>query len=520
VTPRLAAWHVALVFTVAVSAFARVPLQTAIDYVADFRNAPQWQHGLAAVDIEAPFPQATHVVEVRRFLGRRIEAPGDLVDWVPGRGFTVRGHSGPLRVESRYSFAREADGTRISLSLTMAARGLARIGEPVLRRSLTRELSLAFERLSPTLDGHVQDASPGAGLTQPVIRPPGAAGPIDPARTLLKLGTAAAGVAVARVAIRAAREQIGLNGKTALVTGASRGLGLLIARELAAGGCQVAICARTKADLQRAEGDLRSRGATVAALPCDVSDEKQAREFVRMAAERLGPPDILVNNAGVIRVGPLGAMTAADFDEALGVMFWGTVYTSLAALEHMRPRRAGNIVNIASIGGKISVPHLLPYGCAKSAVAGFSQGLCCAVADDGISVTTVLPGMLRTGSHLRAGYRGDPAREFAWFALGSSLPLASMDAERAARRIVAAMRRGRAQVVLPAPAAAGIWLNSLFPEAMATMMRRVNRMLPSDEDRGSAEGIAARGQVESRLRQWAAKLGDDAARRLNQIRED
>src|SRR6185437_3822978 len=158
VTPRLAAWHVALVFTVAVSAFARVPLQTAIDYVADFRNAPQWQPGLAAVDIEAPFPQATHVVEVRRFLGRRIEAPGDLVDWVPGRGFTVRGHSGPLRVESRYSFAREADGTRISLSLTMAARGLARIGEPVLRRSLTRELSLAFERLSPTLDGHVQDA--------------------------------------------------------------------------------------------------------------------------------------------------------------------------------------------------------------------------------------------------------------------------------------------------------------------------------------------------------------------------
>lgn len=507
-------------FTVAVSAFTRVPLQTAIDYVADFRNAPQWQRGLTAVETEAPFPLANHVVEVRRFLGRRIEAPGDLVDWVSGRGFTVRGHSGPLRVESRYSFAPEADGTRISLSLTMAARGLARIGEPVLRRSLTRELALAFERLSPTLDSHVQDTAPGAGFTQPAIRPPGASEPIDPTRTLLKIGTAAVGIAVASVALRVAREQVDLQGKTAFVTGASRGLGLLIARELAASGCQVAICARTEADLERAERDLRSRGATVAALPCDVSDEKQAREFVQVATERLGPPDILVNNAGVIRVGPLGAMTAADFDEALGVMFWGTVYTTLAALEYMRPRRAGRIVNISSIGGKVSVPHLLPYGCAKSAVAGFSQGLRSAVADDGISVTTVLPGMLRTGSHLRAGYHGDPEREFAWFALGSSLPLASMDAERAARRIVAAMRSGRAQVVLPASAAAGIWLNSLFPGATATMMRGVNRMLPSDEGRGRAEGFAARSEVESPLQRWAAKLGDDAARRLNQLRED
>jgi short-subunit dehydrogenase len=508
------------VFTVAVSAFARVPPETAMDYVADFRNAPQWQLGLTAVEVDAPFPQARHVVEVRRFLGRRIEAPGDLVDWIPGEGFTVRGHSGPLRVESRYSFAPEANGTRVSLSLTMAARGLARIGEPILRRSLTRELTLAFERLSPVLHNQVKGASPGAGPTQPATRSPVAAGPVDPARTLLKIGTAAAGLAAARVAIRAAHQQVDLQGKTALVTGASRGLGLLIARELAAGGCQVAICARTEADLHRAESELRGRGATVAAMPCDVSDEKQAHEFVRMASEQLGPPDILVNNAGVIRVGPLGAMTAADFDEALGVMFWGTVHTTLAVLPHMQQRQAGNIVNIASIGGKISVPHLLPYGCAKSAVVGFSQGLCCAVADDGISVTTVLPGMLRTGSHLRASYQGDPAREFTWFALGSSLPLASMDAERAARRIVAAMRRGRAQVVLPAPAAAGIWLNSLFPETMATVMRRVNRMLPPDADRSSADGLAARGDVESRLQRWAVKLGDDAARRLNQLGGD
>lgn len=134
------------------SAFARVPLEFAIAYVADFRNAPHWQRGLTNVEVDGPFPAAKYVVEVRQFLGRRIEAPGQLVDWVPGKGFTVRGRSGPLRVESRYSFTSEGGGTRIGLQLTMDARGLARMSEPILRRNITRELGMAFERLGSTLD--------------------------------------------------------------------------------------------------------------------------------------------------------------------------------------------------------------------------------------------------------------------------------------------------------------------------------------------------------------------------------
>jgi short-subunit dehydrogenase len=507
------------VFTVAVSAFARVPLEAAIAYVADFRNAPRWQLGLTDVEVDAPFPVAKTVVEVRRFLGRRIEAPGELVDWVPGKGFTVRGHSGPLRVESRYGFAAEGDGTRVNLSLTMAATGVARLGEPVLRRSITRELTQAFERLGSVLGGGLADP--------PATRPPagqraGREGPSTARRTesratLLRASQATAGLAVGAMAMRAAREQVDLQGKTALVTGASRGLGLLIARELAAGGCQLAICARTARDLDRAAGGLRDRGATVATMACDISDEAQAREFVRMASKELGPPDILVNNAGMISVGPLQAMTMADFEEALGVIFWGTVHTTLAALEHMRDRGSGNIVNIASIGGKISVPHLLPYACAKSAVVGFSSGLRSEVAADGIAVTTVLPGQLRTGSHLRTGYKGDAAREFAWFAVGSSLPLASMDAQRAARRIVAAMRRGRAQVVLPAPAVAGIVLNDLFPTAMSAALSGVNRLLPRSSGTDCSDGAAVREQLGSGSRRWATRLNDEAARRFNQL---
>lgn len=471
-------------FTVSVSAFAPVPVQTAVDYVADFRNAPHWQRGLAAVETDGPFPAARKVVEVRRLLGRRIEAPGELVTWEPGAGFTVRGGSGPLRAESRYGFVPEGDGTRITLQLTMSAAWPLRAIEPLLRRSLTRELDTAIRLLADILDGF-------AGR-------PSETRPVSPPHTARPGGH-------------------DLRGATALVTGASRGLGYLIARELAEQGCQLALCARTAADLDRVAGDLREYGAKVVTMACDIGDRAQAEDFVRMAEAELGPPDILVNNASVMQVGPLGAMTDADFQEALQVMFWGTVHTTLAALTHMRGRRSGNIVNIASIGGKMSIPHLLPYSCAKSAMIGFSQGLRTEVADDGIRVTTVLPGMLRTGSHLRASYKGDPAREFAWFAVGSSMPLATMDAERAARRIVAVMRRGRAQIVLPGPAVTGIWLQALFPAAMATAMRRVNRLLPKDTGGGQAEGIAIRGPAQSRLRHLATLLNDEAARRFNQI---
>jgi Polyketide cyclase / dehydrase and lipid transport len=144
------------VFTVEVSAFAQVPLAVAVAYVADFRNAPDWQRGLTGVQTDGPFPASRTVIEERRFFGRRITAPGELVAWDPAAGFTVRGHSGPLTVESSYGFASEADGTRISLHLTMAGRGIARVAEPLLRRGLTRELQVAFQRLSRILDGQMR----------------------------------------------------------------------------------------------------------------------------------------------------------------------------------------------------------------------------------------------------------------------------------------------------------------------------------------------------------------------------
>jgi uncharacterized membrane protein len=140
-------------FTVNVSCLVDRPLRHVFDYLADFRNAPTWQPQLDSVRLDGgPFPVGKQVVEIHHFLGVRVEALGDLVDWQPLNGFTVRGRSKLLRVESRYAFTREPDGTRTSLSLTMDPRGPARLVEPVLRRQLWRSLTVSFNRLATTLE--------------------------------------------------------------------------------------------------------------------------------------------------------------------------------------------------------------------------------------------------------------------------------------------------------------------------------------------------------------------------------
>ena len=163
-----------------------------------------------------------------------------------------------------------------------------------------------------------------------------------------------------------------------------------------------------------------------------------------------GQVDILVNNAGIIEVGPVQNMARSDFEDALAVDFWGVLDPILAVLPQMRARKSGRIVNITSIGGKVAFPHLLPYVAAKFAATGLSEGLRAELARDGITVTTIVPGLLRTGSYGNALFKGDKPGEYAWFGLGDNLPGGSISAERAAREIVTATRRGEAERILSA----------------------------------------------------------------------
>lgn len=291
-----------------------------------------------------------------------------------------------------------------------------------------------------------------------------------------------AGTVLGLVFIKLLRRQreIDLRGRVVLVTGSSRGLGFLLAREFARHGCRIVLCARDGQELEHARAALEEMdhaAPQVLAIPCDVSDQAQVALLVDQATRHFGRVDILVNNAGVIQVGPIETMRREDFEEAMGVMYWGTLYPTLAVLPQMIERQRGHIVNITSIGGQVSVPHLLPYNSAKFATVGLSEGLRAELDQHGIMVTTIVPGLMRTGSYLNAFFKGQQSSEFSWFALGASLPLISMNAERAAQQIVQATRRGETERVLTLPALVLARFHGLFPGLTSDILALVNRWI-------------------------------------------
>jgi short-subunit dehydrogenase len=332
-------------------------------------------------------------------------------------------------------------------------------------------------------------------------------------KTALLAGAAGLGLfLVARAAAR--RREYDLRGKTVLVTGGSRGLGLVMARELESQGARVAICARDPAELDRARDELVVRDGQVFAVSCDLSDRAQAEALVRRVDGEFGPIDVLINNAGVIEVGPVETMNLADFEEAMRVNFWAALYTTLAALPILR-RRRGRIVNICSIGGKVSVPHLLPYCASKFALTGFSEGLHAELAKDGVLVTTVCPHLMRTGSPPNAYFKGQHRAEYTWFSLGDSLPLFSMSAEAAARRIITALRRGEAEVILTLQANVAARLTALFPSLASDLMGLVNRLLPGPGGIGTRRALG-RESTSALSPSLLTALGDRASARNNE----
>src|SRR5947208_4612108 len=308
-----------------------------------------------------------------------------------------------------------------------------------------------------------------------------------------------------------------LHDKVVLITGGSRGLGLVLARHVCARGGKVALIARDPDELARAKADLAPRGGKVLTIECDLLDTGKIQSAVRQIIDRFGKIDILINNAGIIEVGPLEHMTPEDFDRAMRLHFWAPFELISQIVPEMRIWGGGRIVNISSIGGKIAVPHMAPYSASKFALTGLSDALRAELARDNIYVTTVAPGMMRTGSHVNAKFKGKHDSEFAWFAASAGAPLLSMNANRAARKILAACRRGQPSLTLTFAARAAILGNAFFPDLTGYAMKIVNRFLP---EAANEEGNQSRAgsQLRRSTPEWMTRLADRATKKNNEVR--
>jgi NAD(P)-dependent dehydrogenase (short-subunit alcohol dehydrogenase family) len=314
------------------------------------------------------------------------------------------------------------------------------------------------------------------------------------------------------------RERIyNLNGKTVLITGGSRGLGLVMARQLIQAGARLAICARDPEELERSRLELEQRGGEVLAVPCDVTDKTQVEQMIQQVRDRFGAIDILINNAGTDFVGPMDVMTLEDYDDAMKLHFWAPLYTTYAVLPEMRERHQGRIVNISSIGGKVVFPHMLPYCASKFALTGLSEGMRTELAKEGISVTTVCPGFIRTGAPENATFKGQHRKEYAWFSISDSLPLLSMSAEGVARKTIAALKRGDAEIILTLPAQIATRYHGLFPGLNTNLLSLVNWLLPATSGGIGTERALGKDSHSFLSPSWLTYLSNRAARRNNTI---
>jgi NAD(P)-dependent dehydrogenase (short-subunit alcohol dehydrogenase family) len=188
-----------------------------------------------------------------------------------------------------------------------------------------------------------------------------------------------------------------LPGRVAVVTGAARGIGFAIAERLSRAGARVVIADVAEDGAAAAVERLRERGGKAEAAVADVTRPEEVAAMVERALEAFGKLDILVNNAGITgRDAPLWETSDEDWERVLGLNLTATFYCCRAAVPHMRERRSGAIVNVASISGKEGNPNMIPYSVSKAGVICLTKALAKEVIQDGVRVNCVAPGVIET----------------------------------------------------------------------------------------------------------------------------
>ncbi len=268
---------------------------------------------------------------------------------------------------------------------------------------------------------------------------------------------------------------------------------MALARRYARIHARLILNGRDPEKLQQAKATLLAEGTIKAPadcllLPADLTKKDEVGLMIEQAFGHFERIDVLINVAGVIEVGPIENQPTEVFEQVMQANFFSALYTTQAALPYLLRQsplndtgpgssRRASIVNISSIGGKVAVPHLLPYTAAKFALTGFSEGLHAELRAKGVRVTTICPGLMRTGGENNATFVGNVAREKAWFLLSAKTPVISASVTHSADRIFHAQQRGAAEITITPQAWLAARLTGLAPGCVAVASSLANQYL-------------------------------------------
>jgi short-subunit dehydrogenase len=256
-----------------------------------------------------------------------------------------------------------------------------------------------------------------------------------------------------------------LRGTNAVVTGASRGIGVYIAKALAEEGVNLSLAARSEAELDQVRSEIEAMGVTAIATVCDVADADDRARLIERTQTDLGPIDILVNNAGIERVRRFTDANPSDFTDTLAVNLEAPILLTHAVVPGMLERGRGHVVNIASGAGKVGVPYGTSYCASKHGLVGFTHALRAEYHRSPVGFSVVCPGFVTdAGMYDRWAVQGIRAPRIA----GSSKP------EKVASVTIGCIKKDRAEVIVNTPPVRPlVVLANVLPGIVPTLLRRL-----------------------------------------------